>query len=233
MASTDGDLLKQFQKILKMSSRIKKSEVAKMLGIAEDALLHKLLEWNEKVPFKIDGEMIVVDDTKAFLAAIDQQFAEWGTKEASKDGKIAEPIVATVPPVQPVSAQGQFMPMMATTPPVQPVPSHGQVEPRIEAPIARGAFQGTEKPKFVFGLLSNIMASVTLVMFVLIFTGISVYHYVGYWIGFIFQESPAALGIIFGFIGLKKDDLKVPSRIGLILSFACIGALFLLFFAAP
>jgi hypothetical protein len=87
---TDNEkiLLEKFRKILKMTQRVKKSEVAQGLGITESELFQKLIGWSDLLPFKIDDEMIIVDDISAFTEALDQQFNDWGNKEASKDGKI-------------------------------------------------------------------------------------------------------------------------------------------------
>jgi PKD repeat protein len=83
-------LLTKFKRVMNLASEIKQSQAAEMLGITEKELTLKLFEWSEQMPFKIKGEMIVVDDISAFTAALDKQFTEWGIKEQAKDGKIED-----------------------------------------------------------------------------------------------------------------------------------------------
>jgi hypothetical protein len=84
----EEELLKKFKRILKMSNRIKRNDIAKILGIPEDDIIMKLFDWADKFPFKIDGDFVVVEDINAFVNAIDKQFEDWEGKESSKDGKI-------------------------------------------------------------------------------------------------------------------------------------------------
>ena len=48
------------------------------------------MEWGEKIPFKIDDDMIVVDDLAEFTASLDRHFSSWNKNEFSKDGKLGE-----------------------------------------------------------------------------------------------------------------------------------------------
>jgi hypothetical protein len=84
----EKELLTKFRRIINMASEIKQSQAAEILGITEKELIMKLFEWSELMPFKIKGEMIVVDDISAFTSALDKQFTEWKTKEHTKEGKI-------------------------------------------------------------------------------------------------------------------------------------------------
>jgi Leucine-rich repeat (LRR) protein len=71
-------------------------EVANSLGLSEDELLEKLIEWGESLPFKIQDELIVVDNLDGFMDALDQQFASWSDAERSKDGKLGDRTLAPV-----------------------------------------------------------------------------------------------------------------------------------------
>jgi Concanavalin A-like lectin/glucanases superfamily len=84
----DQKILSDFKRVMKLANEIKQSQVAEMLGISEKALSAKLLEWSTQIPFKIKGEMIVVDDISAFMFALDSQFSDWELKEQDKEGKI-------------------------------------------------------------------------------------------------------------------------------------------------
>jgi hypothetical protein len=81
-------LLAKFKNIFKKTNEILQSEVASKLGITERELSLKLFEWNDFFPFKIDGDMIVVEDISTFISAVDKKFVEWETKEKLKDGKL-------------------------------------------------------------------------------------------------------------------------------------------------
>ncbi len=83
----DADLLQKFKAVLAVSQRVKKAEVAKYLGISDEALFAKLVEWRE-FGFKVDGDLIVVEDLKAFITALDKQFTSWTRAERSNEGKV-------------------------------------------------------------------------------------------------------------------------------------------------
>jgi hypothetical protein len=80
--------LKKFKEILEMSQRVKIADIAKSLGMDYNDLFEKLLKWNKGIPFKIDGEMIVVEDMNTFIGALDQEFQQWENQESTEEGKI-------------------------------------------------------------------------------------------------------------------------------------------------
>ncbi|MBD3353797.1 MAG: hypothetical protein GF364_20110 [Candidatus Lokiarchaeota archaeon] len=61
-----------FQEILDMSNKIKKSDVSVILDIQENELIKHLFLWKKKykLPFKIDGDMIVVQNVDEFKEAM-------------------------------------------------------------------------------------------------------------------------------------------------------------------
>ncbi|MHA1700242.1 MAG: hypothetical protein ACTSWN_15470 [Promethearchaeota archaeon] len=85
---SDSELLKNFKGIMEISQRVKQSQVAKYLGITEDELFAKLIKWRHQIPFKIDADLIVVDDITEFTDALDREFASWKEKEQGKIGKL-------------------------------------------------------------------------------------------------------------------------------------------------
>jgi lysylphosphatidylglycerol synthetase-like protein (DUF2156 family) len=87
MTYSNPELLSRFQKIMKISQQISKKEVASALNLTQKQLLNKLIEWSD-LPFKINNEMIIVEDLGAFTSALDSQFADWEAKEESKEGKV-------------------------------------------------------------------------------------------------------------------------------------------------
>ena len=84
----DSKLLEKFKELASISQRIKKSEVAEFLGLKETDLLKKLVAWKRDLPFKIDKDLIVIDNLDAFTSALDAQFEVWGNTEAKKEGKL-------------------------------------------------------------------------------------------------------------------------------------------------
>ncbi len=80
-------LLYKFQKIIKISKSVSMEYVAGHLEISKQELFDLLIAWNSRLPFKIDGEMIIVDDLDDFLVNLDKNFSEWDDKSNSKIGK--------------------------------------------------------------------------------------------------------------------------------------------------
>jgi hypothetical protein len=87
-AEIEKDILEKFQNMLKISQRVPLSSVADTLDLSEKVLFNQLIKWNQKIPFKIDDKMIIVEDLNNFLDALDCQFNEWQDRDISKDGKI-------------------------------------------------------------------------------------------------------------------------------------------------
>ncbi len=69
-------LLKKFESILEMTESVDISHVAKSLAISESQLFEKLIQWQEVLPFKIDGEFIEVKDTADFTQSVKEKIAE-------------------------------------------------------------------------------------------------------------------------------------------------------------
>ena len=69
-------MLEKFESILEMSDRVSLQQVAKSLAISEAQLFEMLIHWQDRLPFKIDGEMIEVEDADDFSQSIREQIAE-------------------------------------------------------------------------------------------------------------------------------------------------------------
>jgi hypothetical protein len=63
MVDDDSGLLLKFKRILNISQKVKKSDVAESLGISQSELFERLIGWGEIIPFKIQDEYIIVEDT--------------------------------------------------------------------------------------------------------------------------------------------------------------------------
>ncbi len=102
MSSSDKQLLEKFTKIFKVAKVVKRAEVMKSLGLTKEQLFEKLIEWGETLPFKIEDDKIIVEDAVSFAAMLDQQFADWETKEHGQVGKkdiISPSPTITSPPI--------------------------------------------------------------------------------------------------------------------------------------
>ena len=60
---------------------------AKMMGISEDDLTSRLLEWSDHIKFQINKGSISVDNMDEFIKSLDSQFSDWIDTESSKEGK--------------------------------------------------------------------------------------------------------------------------------------------------
>ena len=69
-------MLEKFESILEMSERVSLQHVAKSLATSENQLFEMLIQWQDRLPFKIDGDMIEVEDTDDFSQSIREQIAE-------------------------------------------------------------------------------------------------------------------------------------------------------------
>jgi Leucine rich repeat/Leucine Rich Repeat len=100
MSQNDAILLKKFKEILIISQEVKIVTVAEYLQISESQLFAKLVGWVD-LGFRIKNDLIIVENLSVFTSALDQQFVEWGEKEAARIGKIEdihlEPVHSTTP----------------------------------------------------------------------------------------------------------------------------------------
>jgi hypothetical protein len=81
------DLFVKFKRAIQISQRIEMGSLATMLGIPKEQLLAFLLDWSEQVHFKIDKDLIIVQDINETIMDLDKEFAAWDGKEKSKEGK--------------------------------------------------------------------------------------------------------------------------------------------------
>ncbi len=79
-------LLEKFGKIMKISYKVKLAMVATSLKVSPEELFEYLIEWgNEQIPFKIEDDIIIVDNVSDFTQTLDRKFQEWDqqAKDAS------------------------------------------------------------------------------------------------------------------------------------------------------
>ncbi|NHJ47738.1 MAG: hypothetical protein FK733_08120, partial [Asgard group archaeon] len=76
ISANEKRMLEKFESILKMSDSVNIDDVAKSLGLKEAQLFELLIQWQEILPFKVDGDMIEVDDTVDFTKSVQETIAE-------------------------------------------------------------------------------------------------------------------------------------------------------------
>jgi len=86
-AKQDHLLLKKFRSILEITHRVSTSDIATSLGLSKEDLFEYLLLWKKTIPFKIDGDDILVENVQEFMGALDQEFSAWDEKVENKQGK--------------------------------------------------------------------------------------------------------------------------------------------------
>lgn len=74
-------LLEKFEKIIKITSRISLKQVASLLKISLNDFLYLLMEWGESLPFKIEGEDLIIDNKHINLKEIDELYDQWTDNE--------------------------------------------------------------------------------------------------------------------------------------------------------
>jgi tetratricopeptide (TPR) repeat protein len=74
--NSDQKLLESFKKVIQMSNRVEIEFAANMMKIEKKDFAVKLFEWGNKLPFIIDGKMIVVENVEKFANAIDNELGK-------------------------------------------------------------------------------------------------------------------------------------------------------------
>ncbi|MBN1329729.1 MAG: hypothetical protein JXA54_09675 [Candidatus Heimdallarchaeota archaeon] len=74
--ANEKELLEKFENILKISESVEISRVAKSLGLSDYQLFEKLIQWQDVLPFKIDGKYIEVKNSADFIQSIHEKIAE-------------------------------------------------------------------------------------------------------------------------------------------------------------
>ena len=108
--------------------------MAAVLGLTEIELIEKLIAWGREIPFKIDGDMIVVDDLANFTTAMDAQFDSWTRTEKAGAGKLGKLGVASKP--APPAAPSPVPARAPRAPVAEPVPAVSIPPARLPAAAA-------------------------------------------------------------------------------------------------
>lgn len=82
--------LEKLAKIMRVAERIEIPRVATILGMDEQVIWERIIDWADEFGFKIDGNFMVIEQesTDAFIHALEQEFTSWNQKESTADGKV-------------------------------------------------------------------------------------------------------------------------------------------------
>lgn len=82
--------MNKLNKMMQVSSRLRLDMMRKSLEMDEKTFLDKIYDWAAEFGFTIDGDYLIINKNTVsdFIAALDQQFASWETKELDKTEKI-------------------------------------------------------------------------------------------------------------------------------------------------
>jgi hypothetical protein len=89
---SDRDLLERMKSLIHVTKRVHIKDAAAMLDVDRVTFLKKVMEWCKTIPFKIDGDDIVVDDVAAVVESIDKQFSQWGMENGLVHNKLESPV---------------------------------------------------------------------------------------------------------------------------------------------
>jgi len=86
--------LQKLQKLFKISSRVKISDVEQIANLERAQIINILIENSENLKgIKIEGDELVVEkegDVSNFMDVLDTQFDGWEQREHNKEGKVEE-----------------------------------------------------------------------------------------------------------------------------------------------
>ncbi len=82
-----SDVKMKLEKLLRITNQIELDLIARTLGVKDTDLVNMLIELGEKVPVKIEGKIITVENTQTFISLLDEQFRNWKARENVASGK--------------------------------------------------------------------------------------------------------------------------------------------------
>jgi hypothetical protein len=82
--------VEKLKKLVKVSSKLKISQMAKYIGLTEDQLSEHIVDWAEQFGFTLDEDTVIFGAGRKedFIAALDGAFSDWGKKVETKEGKL-------------------------------------------------------------------------------------------------------------------------------------------------
>ena len=88
-SSTD-ETIEKLKKLVKVSKKLKIAQMANLLGIEEQELNNRLVDWAEQFGFTIDDDVVEFSGGSKddFLTELDKMYSDWNKKTETQDGKI-------------------------------------------------------------------------------------------------------------------------------------------------
>ena len=89
-ALTESARMEKLKKIVRVSERLKISQMAQILEMNESTLYNKIVDWADQFGFTIDEDVVKFEAGRKdeFIASLDGAFQGWDEKTRTKDGKI-------------------------------------------------------------------------------------------------------------------------------------------------
>ena len=86
----EQETIEKLKKLVRVSKKLKISQMAQILSLNEKDLYNRILEWADQFGITIDDDIVEFGSGKKddFLAALDEAFTDWGKKTETKDGKL-------------------------------------------------------------------------------------------------------------------------------------------------
>ena len=86
----DAVRLDKLKKLVRVSKKLKLEQMASLLGLTVAELNERIVDWADQFGFVLDEDVVEFSNGRKddFIAALDESFASWDKKAASKDGKL-------------------------------------------------------------------------------------------------------------------------------------------------
>ena len=82
--------LEKLKKLVKVSTKLKISQMAQILKMSESDLYDRIVDWASDYGFKLDEDIVMFSSGRKddFIASLDTAFANWDKKTETKEGKL-------------------------------------------------------------------------------------------------------------------------------------------------
>lgn len=89
-SSVEDDTIEKLKKLIKVSKKLKISQMANLLGIDEQELNRRIMDWADQFGFTINEDIVELDRSRKddFLTALEGAFTDWNNKAETKEGKL-------------------------------------------------------------------------------------------------------------------------------------------------
>lgn len=90
VAVIEKNRMEKLKKLVKVSEKIKVSQMAQILNLDEAALYDRIVDWASEYGFTLDEDVVKFSGGRKddFIASLDNAFTDWGNKAETKEGKL-------------------------------------------------------------------------------------------------------------------------------------------------